>query len=163
MVFPDVKAAGPYDIWVPPVPSGPARPVAATPAQETAGRVSHDGRWLAYQSDETGRNEVYVDAFPTLGRKMLVSVGGGVNPVWSWDGRELYYWQVDQLIAARVEPGPAGAPLEIRERKRLFRAPYFDNVHAMYDVTRDGNRFAMVTGGARTGRIVVALDALRPD
>ena len=163
MVFTDVKAAGTYDIWVQPVPSGPARPVAATPAQETAGRVSHDGRWLAYQSDETGRNEVYVDAFPTLGRKMLVSVGGGVNPVWSWDGRELYYWQVDQLIAARVEPGPAGAPLEIRERKRLFRAPYFDNVHAMYDVTRDGNRFAMVTGGARTGRIVVALDALRPD
>jgi serine/threonine-protein kinase len=161
VVFTDVKAGG-YDIWMQPIANGPARSLVATPAQETAARVSRDGRWIAYQSDETGRYEVYVQSFSLGGQKTLVSTSGGVNPVWSWDGR-LYYWKADQLIEARVEAGAQGGPLEVRERRRMFRAPYFDNVHAMYDVTRDGNRFVMVTGGARTGRIVVALDVLRTD
>jgi hypothetical protein len=122
--------------------------------------VSPDGRWVAYQSDETGRGEVYVQSYPTPGRKTLVSAGGGSNAVWAGDGRELYYWQGDQLIAARVDAGGAGTPLAVRGRTPLFRAPYFLRDETMYDVSPDGTRFILITGGPREGRLVVALDVL---
>ena len=82
--------AGAQDIWVQPLDGTAARPYAATPARESSARASPDGRWVAYQSDESGRFEVYVQAYPTPALKTLVSVGGGVNPVWRGDGRELY-------------------------------------------------------------------------
>ena len=161
LLFTDLPDDTHQDIWVQPV-DGAARSFVTAPAHEMAARMSPNGRWVAYQSDETGRNEVYVQSFPTPGRKTLVSPEGGVNPVWSHDGKELYYWRVDRLIAARLEDGNDGQPLTVRERAVLFRAPYFENVHAMYDVSPDGKQFVLVTGGARAGKIVVALDALDP-
>jgi hypothetical protein len=116
---------------------------------------------VAYESNETGRNEVYVQSFPVPRRATLVSADGGANPIWSRDGRAVYYWQVDRLIAARLANDRAGA-LIVRERDTLFQAPYFENFHAMYDVSRDG-RFIIVTGGARAGRLVVAVGALAAD
>ena len=153
---------GDQDIWVQPTDGAPARPYAATPAHERAARVSPDGRWVAYESDETGRYEVYVQAYPTPGRKALVSAGGGVNPVWRGDGRELYYWQGDQLVVARLDAGRADAPLAVRGRAPLLRAPYAQSVLANYDVSADGSRFVIVTGGEHTFRLVVTLDALAP-
>jgi serine/threonine-protein kinase len=165
LLFTDMRrATADEDVWAQPLDGGPARPYVATPTHERAARVSPDGRWVAYESDETGRWEVYVQSFPEAGRKTLVSVSGGVNPVWRGDGRELYYWRADQLVAARVEEGAgAGDPLAVRGRAVLFRAPYFQNVHAMYDASRDGARFVLVTGGARAGRLVVAVDAVGAD
>jgi Tol biopolymer transport system component len=164
LLFTDTEVAagqeGNQDIWVQPMDGAPARPYASTPAHERAARVSADGRWVAYESDETGRYEVYVQSYPTPGRKTLVSAGGGVNPVWRGDGRELYYWQADQLIAARLAAGGAGAPLAVRGRAPLFRAPYAQSVSANYDAAADGSRFAVVTGGEHTFRLVVTLDAL---
>ena len=61
--------------------------------------------WAAYTSDETGRDEVYVRSYPTAGRRIPVSKGGGISPAWRGNGREIYYWQAGQLFAATVEPG----------------------------------------------------------
>ncbi len=142
------------EIWVQPPDGSPPHPYLATAAHERAARVSADGHWAAYVSDETGRDEVYVQSYPTPGHKVLVSDAGGDNPVWRRDGRELYYWQGDQLIAAELG---AGDPRTVRGRTPVFRAPYsVDN----YDVAADGTRFVLVTGNTRANRLVVALNAL---
>ena len=80
--------------------------------------------------------------------------------MWRRDGRELYYWQEDQLIAARIEPGNARQLPTVRERLVLFEAPYVGSVIAMYDASPDGQRFIVVAGHERANRLVVALDAL---
>ena len=122
-------------------------------------RNSPDGRWIAYTSDASGRNEVYVQSYPTPDRRAIVSVGGGQHPAWRADGRELYYWQDDRLIAARVDV--VGGALVVRDRTPLFRARYPGGVVAMYDVAPDGNRFALVRGAERSNRLVFVLDAVR--
>jgi Tol biopolymer transport system component len=148
------------DIWIQPADGGAARPWLATPAQEYAARVSPNGRWVAYTSNETGRDEVYVQSFPTPGRKTLVSPRGGAHPVWRRDGRELYYWQDDQLVAVDVDPRGPGGALVVRGRTPLFRAPYMLSEHPNYDASPDGTRFVVVTGRVRANRLVVALHAL---
>ncbi len=112
--------------------------------------LSPDGRWLAYQSDESGRFEVYVRAWPGLGFKIQVSQNGGTEPAWSRDGRELFYrsgggaepW----LVAAAVEAGP---PLRVRSRTPLFNAASYEfaTPHRNYDVFPDGGSFVMVRQG----------------
>jgi serine/threonine-protein kinase len=147
------------EIWVQPPDGSPPHPYLATPAHVRGARVSPDGHWVAYVSDETGRNEVYVQSYPTPGHKVLVSNGGGVNPVWGRGGRELYYWQADQLVAATLGAGGAGEPLTVRGGAPLFRAPDLA-IGSMYDVSPDGTRFALVTSNTRTNRLVVVLNAL---
>jgi len=143
------QAGGGLDVLVQPAGGGAARPYAATKARESAARASADGRWVAYTSDETGRNEVYVDAYPTPGRRARVSAAGGEHPVWARDGRTLYYWEGPRLVAARVEPGAGDGPRRVGAREVLFRAPYAGGVIAMYDVSPDGQRVVLVTGGGR--------------
>src|SRR5262249_6998124 len=98
-----------FDVWVLPMTgSGEAKPfpVVRTEASEGVGTLSPDGRWLAYVSDESGRNEVYVQSFPRGGGKRLVSTGGGSSPRWRRDGRELFYYAGDgKLMAAPVRSG----------------------------------------------------------
>jgi Tol biopolymer transport system component len=153
-------AMGDMSLLVQPLKGGTAPPYVATPAWEAAARLSPNGRWVAYQSDESGRSEVYVQSYPVPGHKTVVSTGGGVNPVWSGDGRTLHYWKVDQLIAARVEEVSPDAPLAVRSRTTRFRLPYVENLIQNYDVSPDGRRFVVVTAGGSRGRLVVALDAL---
>ena len=104
--------------------------------------VSPDGRWLAYQSDETGTVEVYVRPFPdTKVTKRQVSVTGGALPRWSHDGRELFYIDIRtaQLVSVPLIPGTAfttGVP------KPVFSTELFSPVSgAPYDVSQDGKRF----------------------
>ena len=153
--------AGQQDLWVQPLDGGAARPYLTTSARELGARVSPDGRWVAYTSDETGRDEVYVQSYPTPGRRTLVSAQGGMHPVWRRDGRELYYWHREQLVAAQLEDRGAGAPLVVRGRTPLFHAPYPGGVLAMYDASADGARFVIAAGYERANRIVVTMDALR--
>jgi serine/threonine-protein kinase len=131
------------DILVQPADGSSARPYVATRADETAARISPDGRWVAYTSDRTGRAEVYLDSYPTPSRRVLVSSGGGVHPVWRGDGRELFYWRDDALVAVqlgaangRVPPAPGGQTV-------LFHAAYPVNLNTMYDVSPDGQRFVI--------------------
>ena len=106
LLFTDHKADNTMDIWVQPLDSGSARAYIDTPFSESGGRLSPNGGWIAYTSNETGRDEVYVQPFLTPGPRALVSVDGGSDPVWRGDGQELYYFSGDQLIAASLAPAP---------------------------------------------------------
>ena len=82
-----------------------------TKAYENNPALSPDGRWLAYQSNKTGRSEIYVRPFPVSGQgEIAITAEGATRPVWAGDGSELYYWTVDQrlivLKAIRITPGP---------------------------------------------------------
>jgi serine/threonine-protein kinase len=126
-------------------------PLLATPYDDEGATLAPNGRWLAYSSDETGRNEVYVRPYPAGGAKALVSQGGGIEPRWSPDGRTLYYQSehdgVPYLFAAGVVTGPE---FTVTNRAPLFDISQFEPAepHANWDVSPDGTRFAMVHQGS---------------
>jgi serine/threonine-protein kinase len=132
------------DIVVQPADGSPAWTYAATPAEETAARVSPDGRWVAYTSDESGQAEVYLDSYPRPGQRVVVSLGGGIHPVWRGDGRELYYWNDGALVAVQLGAASGNAPPVVGARTVLFRAPYQEGPNTMYDVSADGQQFVLV-------------------
>jgi len=122
--------------------SGKPSKFIASPADEMHGNFSPDGRMLAYTSNESGRFEVYVETIPRSDRKWPVSTGGGYEPRWRADGREIYYLSEDRkLMAVSVGAGPSfGIP------KPLFQThvPDSDSVNANrahYVPSRDGQRF----------------------
>jgi hypothetical protein len=135
------------DIWVLSLEDRQARPWLATPAVEWGGRLSLDGKWIAYTSDESGREEVYVQPFPGPGAKHLVSDGGGRSPIWSKDGMELFYRKDDEVFAVKIEArsgfSAGGSSLLFSGRYRLTGRDY--------DVSADGKRFVMMRANdART-------------
>jgi hypothetical protein len=132
------------DILVQPADGSPPQPYAATAADETAARISPDGRWVAYTSDRSGRAEVYLDSYPRPRQRVLVSSGGGVHPVWRGDGRELYYWRDGELVAVKLAPAMGGVPPARGAQTVLFRARYDVYLNTMYDVSPDGERFVLV-------------------
>ncbi len=101
--------------------------------------VSPDGRWLAYTSDESGRDEIYVQPFPTLGRKWLISTGGGVRPRWTREGRELVYRNGRQMLSVEIV---TSAEFQPRKARVLF-----EGETSGFDVTPDGERFLTIRGG----------------
>jgi serine/threonine-protein kinase len=116
----------------------PPRMLSASPtAVEAQGRFSPDGRWVAYHSDESGRNEVYVRPFDGSGGRVQISVAGGRRAIWGHDGKQLYYWEGNRLISAALSFGPAPA---VVSRTPLFSGRYEDD----YDVSSDGTRFLMI-------------------
>jgi Tol biopolymer transport system component len=120
-----------------------ATPLVATPAGERAGAVSPDGRWLAYQGDEAGRDEIYVRALDAEGGRWQISRSGGEHPRWRADGRELYYLtDPDWLVAVEVRAAPAG--FETGTPKPLFRAPFLSQGLARpFEPAADGERFVV--------------------
>jgi Tol biopolymer transport system component len=132
------------------------RTVVQTAYNATGGRLSPDGAWLAYDSDETGRNEVYLQRFPGPGGKTRISTEGGGFPVWSRDGRELYYWSDNRLVSVQLR---LGAELAVLRREILFQAfPEQGGVLAQFDVLPDGKHFVLASGGAGENRIAVVTD-----
>jgi len=111
---------------------------------ERAPAISPDDQWLAYVSDETGRDEVYVRSFPEGTGRWLISEAGGAEPRWRRDGRELFYRNGDTLFAVPIQTKSgfsAGDPAT------LFTGPYLDNPrHAAYDASPDGQRFIFISG-----------------
>jgi eukaryotic-like serine/threonine-protein kinase len=135
------------DLWVLPVtpdgkPAAAMRPYLRTQFNETYGRFSPEPnpRWVAYQSDESERYEIYVDAFPEPRNKVRISTDGGRYPEWSADGRELYYVSPDLKLMA-VSLKTAGDAVETSPPRELFTLPIINNGFAPYDVTPDGKRF----------------------
>jgi Tol biopolymer transport system component len=121
------------------------RGLLATPYVETAFSLSPDGRWIAYQSNETGRLEVYVRSFPETQRlKRQVSINGGYSPLWSRDGLELFYMtSAGTMTAVRIlDGGRLGEtkPLFVRD-SALYGGP--GDAYTPWDVSRDGQRFLM--------------------
>ena len=100
---------------------------------------SPDGRWVAYQSDESGRHEIYVQGFPEHRGRWPVSAEGGRSPAWRADGKELYWVGLDRtLMAASVELQPAR--VRVLRTETLFRLPAGVE-RARYQPSRDGRRF----------------------
>jgi len=118
------------------------RELVTGPAIENNPAVSPDGRWLAYQSDETGRFEVYVRPFPdTKPMKRQVSVGGGSFPRWSRDGRELFL--VDEKLDLIAVPVIAGPVFKIDSPRRLFSLERYAGAGGQFDISPDARRFVM--------------------
>jgi serine/threonine-protein kinase len=128
-----------WDIWTLAMNEGrQLRPFLATTFNERLPRFSPDGRWIAYESDETGRPEVYVQPFPGPGRKLRISTDGGTLPVWARDGRELFYRGLDGAsVMSRAMASPPS--LSRGEPRLLFK----QQSSYPFDVARDG-RFLII-------------------
>jgi len=119
-----------------------------TPFNESSSAFSVDGRWLAYESDASGRYEVYVQPFPGPGRRSPVSVNGGYEPVWSPDGKELFYHTSDSMMVVKIETDPV---FKSSVPSALFAWRFQpDGPGGEYDVTPDGRQFVMVKRNQET-------------
>jgi eukaryotic-like serine/threonine-protein kinase len=141
---------GAHDVWAVPV-AEPARafPLVQTQFPERAGQFSPDGRWVAYQSLQTGRFEIYVTPFPVGGARWQISAGGGSQPRWSADGRSLYFVSADDDLTIASVDG-SGSRFEIKDVKPLFRANLYHGPRAglhSYAVAPDGKRFLINDAG----------------
>lgn len=120
----------------------PGAPVhmTTTPETESAPRISPDGRWVAYTSNQSGRSEVFVRAYPSGRDLRAVSTGGGTLPIWSRDGRELFYRSGERMMAAAVTVGRDD--IEVAPPRVLFTSPSAVGLSVEFDVAADG-RFLM--------------------
>jgi Tol biopolymer transport system component/tRNA A-37 threonylcarbamoyl transferase component Bud32 len=120
-------------------------PVLKAPFTQTHGRFSPDGRWIAYSSNESGRLEVFVQNFPPAGVKWQISTGGGDEPSWRRDGKEIYFTSGTKLKAVDVKA--VGSSFEAGIPKDLFEVPTIVDVprRNRYVATADGQRFLFVT------------------
>ena len=117
-------------------------PVAVSEFSEGLPRFSPNGRWLAYQSNRSGRFQVYVQGYPDPGRPELVSLDGGTNPAWRSDGRELFFRNGDLMMVVEVSPED---PPQFSRPRVLFEHPFPGGAGvSAYDVSPDGQRF--ITG-----------------
>jgi dipeptidyl aminopeptidase/acylaminoacyl peptidase len=132
------------DLWrQPAVPSGKSEPWLQTQFAESSPVFSPDGKWVAFVSDRNGSDEVWVLSFPVAGSPVRASSAGGHDPVWSQDGKELFYQEGTKLMAAAVV---STAPLQLQTPKVLFEGGFVvwePNTPRTYDVDVDG-RFLMV-------------------
>jgi hypothetical protein len=120
-------------------------PYLQTEFSEFQARFSPDGRWITYTSDESGRNEVYVQIFPTAAEKCKISTDGGADPRWRRDGQELFYLATDQkLMAVEVRKSATFQP---GLPKILFvtRVTGLADRRNHYAVSKDGQRFLVNT------------------
>ena len=142
-------------------------PLLQSAFSERQGRLSPDGRWLAYTSDESGRAEVFVQAYPSLDRRVTVSTGGGVEPVWSRDGRRLFFRSADDVMVASVL---STDPLELSAPTVLFPDRFVrtqgDN-HIHFDAAPDGRLFfiarpesSLAEADAERRRLVIVVNWL---
>ena len=122
----------------------PPRLLVDSPAVEWAPTFSPDMRWFAYVSDETGREEIFLQPFPPTGAKWQVSVDGGRAPHWSDDGTEIFFVLGDAMMAAAVRTSPE---VRVQRAVQLFVLRSVDSAGTPipnYDVSSDGQRFLMV-------------------
>jgi len=135
------------ELWCYTLPERVAKPLLQAKWSVRNAQVSPDSRWVAYASNETGRTEVYVSAFPGFNGKWQVSGGGGQEPIWRKDGKELFYLSADgKMTAVPVTTGTsfaAGAPVTLFQTHRR-QAVSAQDVFS-YDVSGDGQKFLILT------------------
>ena len=149
--FPVVRRAGSedrQDLWILPV-GGDRKPYpfVNTSFREWFGEFSRDGRWIAYESNESGRSEIYLRPFPGPGGKWQVSTQGGARPEWSRDGKELFFFEADRLMRVTVDTGPS---LAVGRPELLFPCNCFDSGR-YYEVTPDDKHFVLIQERAAGG------------
>jgi Tol biopolymer transport system component len=137
------------DLWALPVAGNDRKPVAVanTPFEDSKGQFSPDGRWVAYETNESGRFEIVVQAFPEVRGKWQVSTAGGTQPRWRPDGKELYFIAPDRklmavTVAALESTFEVGMPVALFPTK--IAGPTGPTSKSQYAVSRDG-RFLIVT------------------
>ena len=145
----DPKSRTGNDIWALPMfpdNSGDQKPfpVVATNFVDVTPSFSPDGKWLAYANDETGRFEVYIQPFPSGAGRWQVSTGGGARPNWRKDGKELFFFSIDQQMMA-VDVNQKGASLQLGAPHALFKAATVNGPSGPYAVSADGKKFIMNT------------------
>ncbi len=130
------------DLWMVTLKGEQKRtPLLQSDANENGGRISPDGKWLAYQSNESGRNEVYVTSFPQPARKIQISTSGGTAPRWNKNGRELFFESLDRkLMAVTMSTSPTA---DVGTPRALF-----ETAGLGYDVAPDGQRFLVLMPAA---------------
>jgi serine/threonine protein kinase/Tol biopolymer transport system component len=152
LAFIEITPATGYDIWMLRVgdASSPgsgqvrkAQPFLRTRFDEAVPRFSPDGRWLAYVSNESGHNEIYVQPYPGPGGKWQISTEGGREPVWNRNGRELFYRSGDKMMAVEITAQPS---FIVGKPRMLFEGRYRPTpaTSPNYDVSPDGQRFLML-------------------
>ena len=149
----DRKAPGEtgYHVWALPLSrEGKPFPIVQDSFDEVDPAVSPDGKWMAYQSNESGRREVYITAFPGGGAKWQASSGGGIYPKWRRDGKELFFLDGSDEIAA-VDVSTSGGAVQLGTPHALFRAPGIQRDFGPYDVTADGKKFIVNSGNLKEG------------
>ncbi len=130
-------------------------PLLHTNFAERNARISPDGRWVAYESNESGQEEIYVRPFPNVADgRWQISNEGGKDVAWASSGRELFYREGTSVMASSVQTSPtfeAGTPV------RLFDGPYRTDLSNSFDVSRDGQRFLMVKEPASSPASIVVV------
>ena len=154
LAFTDIESNP--DIWLATVgDAAAAHAFLQTEDNEQAPTFAPDGRRLAYVSNETGRREVYVQSFPDGGSKRQISTDGGSEPVWSADGRQIFYRNGDTMMVVDIENDPvsvASRPRVLFEQ-RFATLPFFVGTRN-YDVTADGERFLMIKDEAQSSGVI---------
>lgn len=135
------------DLWFLTLPELKSRLFLKAPSVFRNGQFSPDGKWVAYASNETGKWQIYVTSFPDARGKWQVSTGGGEQPRWRGDGKELFFLSSDsKMMAAPVTTGAnfdSGTPVALFQTTP--RQPISLNDQFVYDVSRDGQRFLVNT------------------
>ena len=144
-----------WDIWTVPVSGGTPRPLVTSPAEDRNGVLSPDGRWLAYVSNESERLEVYVQGTAPGGAKWQISRGGGLQPQWQRDGRELYYLTLDRRLVA-VSVSLAGGTFS-RGTDRVVAETRITG----WERIDHGRQYALAPDGSRV-LIINAVDTVQP-
>ena len=139
LAFYEVHPSTRRDLHVLDLGDGTLNPFLMTSDNEKGPVFSPDGRFIAYDSDESGRYEVYVRPYPGPGGKWIVSTNGGSGPRWSSETGELFYWEGSQVMAVSVETEPE---FEVGRPYTLFRNSQV--VSSTYDVAPDGQSFFVV-------------------
>jgi Tol biopolymer transport system component len=154
ILFTSVGSKTRQDIWVLPMGKDPSAPLVTdrkpfvflqTDYAESEAVFSPNGRWVAYRSNESGRDDIYVKPFPGPAGRWQVSTGGGTRPKWRRDGKELFYLGVDdKLMAAEIRM--KGTALEVGAVRPLFQTRAARQGPAgVFDATADGQRFLVNT------------------
>ena len=162
LVFSALQAGTGWDIFLMTLPNGSPTPFAATAAEERSAHLSPDSRWIAYVSNESQRAEVYVQPFPPTGAKWQVSTGGGEQPLWRQDGRELYYVAPDKkLMAVDIKSTPSmfarGEPRVLMET-RMTGWERLGAGCCQYAPSKDGTRFLISTATSSATPITVMVN-----
>ena len=159
LIFDYQAPDGDRDIGVLSMEGGrPWQPLLNSVADESHAALSPDGRWIAYISDETGQDEVYVERFPDLGNKEQISTGGGRDPVWSPDGSELFYSGGSRMMVVPIDTEPT---LTLGTATVVFEGTYIQvGPQRRYDLAPDGRFLMIKPGGATTENAASAPDQI---